>query len=92
MTDRIDKEILVHAAPVQLWSRLTDPEALGRWFHVRFEQGPTPGAHLRAAVVYAGFEGAQWEGTSSAWSPSAAWSGAGTPTPPTATSTTARSP
>ena len=50
-TDRIEKKILLHASPARVWQAISDAEAFGRWFGVRFDGPFAAGARLTGRIV-----------------------------------------
>lgn len=50
-TDRIEKQILLHAPLSRVWRALSDAAEFGSWFGVRFEGAFTPGAHVRGVIT-----------------------------------------
>lgn len=50
-TDRIEKQILLHAPRERVWRALADATDFGRWFGLTFDGPFVPGASLRAVVV-----------------------------------------
>ena len=40
VTDRIEKTVHLNAPREQAWRAIIEPEQFGRWFGVRFEEGP----------------------------------------------------
>jgi len=51
VTDRIEKQILLHASRARVWKALTDAREFGEWFGVRFDGPFVAGAPLRGVVV-----------------------------------------
>lgn len=57
-TDRIEKEVLIHAPPGRVWQAVADPRSFGEWFGVDLT-GPgefRPGARLRGRFTHPGYE------------------------------------
>jgi len=50
-TDRIEKEILLHAPLQRVWRALSDSAEFGRWFGVKFDGQFTPGAGIRGVIA-----------------------------------------
>ena len=50
-TDRIEKQILLHAPLERVWRALSDSSEFGTWFGMRFEGPFTPGAVMRGTIV-----------------------------------------
>jgi uncharacterized protein YndB with AHSA1/START domain len=50
-TDRIVKQILLHAPRGRVWRALTDAEEFGYWFGMKFDGAFAPGARVRGAIV-----------------------------------------
>ncbi|MBZ5611845.1 MAG: SRPBCC family protein [Acidobacteriia bacterium] len=50
-TDRIEKQILLHAPLKRVWRALSDSREFGTWFGVRFDGPFKPGATLRGVIV-----------------------------------------
>ncbi len=50
-TDRIEKQILLHAPLKRVWRALTDSAEFGLWFGVKFDGPFQPGASLRGVIV-----------------------------------------
>jgi len=60
-TDRIEKKALLRAPRARVWSAIADADEFGRWFQVKIEGQFAPGAHIRGAMTYPGYEGGAWE-------------------------------
>jgi uncharacterized protein YndB with AHSA1/START domain len=57
MSDRIEKEILLHSSPARVWRALSDRSEFGAWFGVRFPAGTfIPGEKVRGNITYPGYE------------------------------------
>jgi len=56
-TDRIEREILLKAAPSRVWRALSDAEEFGNWFGVALK-GKTfaPGQRVAGQITYPGYE------------------------------------
>jgi uncharacterized protein YndB with AHSA1/START domain len=50
-TDRIEKRILLKAAPARVWRALTDAQEFGSWFGMKLDGPFAPGATVRGVVV-----------------------------------------
>ena len=50
-TDRIEKQILLHAPLERVWRALADSTEFGTWFGVKFDSPFAPGAHLRGVMA-----------------------------------------
>jgi len=50
-TDRIEKQILLHAPLERVWRALSDSTEFGTWFGVRFSEPFAPGATIRGKIV-----------------------------------------
>jgi uncharacterized protein YndB with AHSA1/START domain len=50
-TDRIEKNILLHAPLKRVWRALTDSAEFGAWFGVKFDGPFEPGRHMRGLIV-----------------------------------------
>ncbi len=55
-TDRIQKKIRLRAPRARVWRALTDTKEFGQWFGVALTGTFAPGARLRGAVTYPGYE------------------------------------
>jgi uncharacterized protein YndB with AHSA1/START domain len=55
-TDRIEKEIVLHAPRSRVWRALADAEQFGAWFGVKFEGAFVPGASVRGQMTTPGHE------------------------------------
>ena len=55
-TDRIEKEILLHAPRSRVWRAITTPEEFGAWFRVKLEGAFAEGATVRGRITYPGYE------------------------------------
>ena len=51
VSDRIIKQVLLKAPHARVWHALTDAEAFGEWFGVRFEGPFVAGAPLRGVIT-----------------------------------------
>ncbi len=50
-TDRIEKQVLLHAPLARVWSAISDADELGDWFGVRFDGPFVAGEALNARLV-----------------------------------------
>lgn len=50
-TDRIDKQILLHAPLEQVWNAISNAEEFGRWFGVQFEDAFVAGDQSNGQLV-----------------------------------------
>jgi len=50
-TERIEKEILLHAPLARVWRALADATEFGTWFGVRFDGPFAPGATIRGVIA-----------------------------------------
>ena len=55
-TDRIEKQILLHAPQPRVWRALTDAEEFGAWFRVKLEGPYVPGGRTKGKITYPGYE------------------------------------
>ena len=55
-TDRIEHQTILRARRSRVWRALTNAAEFSQWFGVRVEGSFTPGAHIRGAVTYPGYE------------------------------------
>ena len=55
-TDRIEKQILLHAPQPRVWRALTDAEEFGAWFRVKLEGPFVPGGRTKGKITYPGYE------------------------------------
>jgi uncharacterized protein YndB with AHSA1/START domain len=55
-TDRIEKQILLHAPRSRVWRALTDAEEFGSWFRVKLSGHFAPGERTTGKVTYPGYE------------------------------------
>jgi uncharacterized protein YndB with AHSA1/START domain len=49
-TDRIEKQILLHAPLERVWQAVSDAQQFGRWFGVALNGAFTAGAHLTGTI------------------------------------------
>jgi uncharacterized protein YndB with AHSA1/START domain len=50
-TDRIEKQVLLHAPLERVWRAISDAQAFGSWFGVRFDGPFVAGEHLAGRIV-----------------------------------------
>ncbi|HTP33517.1 MAG TPA: SRPBCC family protein [Candidatus Acidoferrales bacterium] len=50
-TDRIEKQILLHAPLARVWRALSDSTEFGTWFGMKFDRPFTPGARLNVVIT-----------------------------------------
>jgi uncharacterized protein YndB with AHSA1/START domain len=50
-TDRIEKQILLHAPLSRIWRALADSTEFGTWFGMKFDGPFSPGARLNAVIT-----------------------------------------
>jgi uncharacterized protein YndB with AHSA1/START domain len=56
-TDRIHKQVLLHATRARVWRALADMREFGGWFGVRLPDGPfVAGAQVEGPISYPGYE------------------------------------
>jgi uncharacterized protein YndB with AHSA1/START domain len=55
-TDRIEKEVVLHAPRSRVWRALTNVQEFGTWFGVKFEGTFTPNARLQGQITVPGYE------------------------------------
>ncbi|MEP6573432.1 MAG: SRPBCC family protein, partial [Gemmatimonadota bacterium] len=55
-TDRIEKEILLHAPIERIWRALTDAREFGTWFRVKLEGNFEIGQPIRGKLTVPGYE------------------------------------
>lgn len=55
-TDRIEKQILLHAPQSRVWRAITDAREFGAWFRVKLEGEFAPGRRIRGPITYPGYE------------------------------------
>ncbi|MFN7996163.1 MAG: SRPBCC family protein [Bryobacteraceae bacterium] len=54
--DRIEKNIILRAPRARVWRALSDSEAFGQWFGVKFDGPFVPGAKLTGKILHKGYE------------------------------------
>ncbi|HVX38254.1 MAG TPA: SRPBCC family protein [Gemmatimonadaceae bacterium] len=70
MSDRIAKEIELHAPVARVWRALTDYREFGAWFGVAFDSGPfSLGEEMRGHPTHPGYEHVDWRATVRAMEP-----------------------
>jgi uncharacterized protein YndB with AHSA1/START domain len=60
-TDRIEREVVIHAPRSRVWRALTDPTEFGAWFGVKVEGAFAPGARALGQITHPGCEHLTWE-------------------------------
>ncbi len=55
-TDRIEKEIVVHAPRTTVWRALTDFRQFGKWFQAEMKDPFVPGVLSKGRITYPGYE------------------------------------
>lgn len=55
-TDRIEKQIFIHAPRTRVWRALTDAREFGQWFGVRLEGPFAAGARVTGRITHAGYD------------------------------------
>jgi uncharacterized protein YndB with AHSA1/START domain len=50
-SDRIEKQIVLHAPRARVWRALTNADEFGRWFGVKFDGPFSAGAAMRGVIV-----------------------------------------
>ncbi|HVN05768.1 MAG TPA: SRPBCC family protein [Bryobacteraceae bacterium] len=50
-TDRIEKQVLLHAPLERVWRAISDSTEFGTWFGVRFDGPFAPGGRMRAVIT-----------------------------------------
>lgn len=60
-TDRIEKQLLLHAPLARVWRALSDAKEFGAWFGVELEGTFEPGARLKGSITHEGYEGLPFE-------------------------------
>jgi len=56
MTDRIEKEIVVHAPRTKVWRAITDFREFGKWFLVDMQDPFVPGSLSKGRITHPGYE------------------------------------
>jgi uncharacterized protein YndB with AHSA1/START domain len=55
-SDRIEKRILLRASPARVWRALSNAGEFGTWFRADLRDDFVPGATVRGAITYPGYE------------------------------------
>ena len=55
-TDRIEKQILLHASQARVWRALTDSREFGLWFRAALDGPFIPGQRVTGRITYPGYE------------------------------------
>jgi len=55
-SDRIEKQILLHAPKNRVWRALTNAEEFGTWFRVKLEGEFAVGKRIQGKITYPGYE------------------------------------
>ena len=55
-TDRIEKEIVVHAPRSKVWRALTDARQFGKWFEAEMKDDFAPGRLAQGRITHPGYE------------------------------------
>lgn len=63
MSDRIEKQIELHAPVARVWRALTNHEEFGAWFRVALDGPFVPGEPSRGRMTVPGYEHVQWTTT-----------------------------
>ncbi len=50
-TDRIEKQVLLHAPLTRVWRAISDSTEFGSWFGMKFHGPFAPGATMRGVIV-----------------------------------------
>jgi uncharacterized protein YndB with AHSA1/START domain len=56
VTDRIEKQVVLHAPRSRVWRALIDAREFGEWFRVRLESPIVEGATVRGQITHPGYE------------------------------------
>ena len=62
-TDRIEKQLRLHAPRARVWRALTDAAEFGKWFQVKLESGFAVGKRVTGKVTHPGYEHLTFEAT-----------------------------
>ena len=62
-TDRIEKNILLHAPKARVWRALTNAGEFGSWFGVKLDSGFAVGQPTTGKITYPGYEHLTFEAT-----------------------------
>src|SRR5436305_2329673 len=60
-TDRIEKNILLHAPKARVWRALTNAGEFGSWFGARLESDFAAGQHVTGNITHPGYEHLKFE-------------------------------
>jgi uncharacterized protein YndB with AHSA1/START domain len=60
-TDRIEKNVVLRAPRARVWRALTDAEAFGQWFGVRFAGPFAPGGRVSGRITHPDYEHVPFE-------------------------------
>jgi len=60
-TDRIEKKAILQAPRSRVWNAIADAGEFGAWFQVKIDGEFKPGARVKGAMTYPGYEGGSWE-------------------------------
>ena len=63
VTDRIEKQVIIHAPRSRVWRALTNAQEFGQWFGVRLTGSFAPGAQVEGPVTHQGYEHVIWKVT-----------------------------
>jgi uncharacterized protein YndB with AHSA1/START domain len=55
-TDRIEKQVVLHAPRSRVWRALSNSKEFGEWFGVKLEGGFAEGATIRGKITNPGYE------------------------------------
>jgi uncharacterized protein YndB with AHSA1/START domain len=55
-TDRIEKQVTVHASAARVWNALTDSKEFGAWFRVNLDGAFAEGKRIRGTITFPGYE------------------------------------
>jgi uncharacterized protein YndB with AHSA1/START domain len=55
-TDKIEKEVLIHAPRSRVWRALTDSKEFGAWFRAEFQEPFRQGVTIRGRILHPGYE------------------------------------
>ncbi len=69
MSDRIEKQIELHAPISRVWRALTDHREFGEWFLVKLDGPFAVGRLARGQITYPGYEHLKWEAVIKAMEP-----------------------
>ena len=60
-SDRIEREIVMHAPRSRVWQAITDAKEFGKWFRAEIKDSFVPGATARGRITYPGYEHLSFE-------------------------------